>query len=161
MDATNSSAQVQPAESPSRSAAVGLFSDRAGAEEAIAQLRAIGFATETIGVTMHDSVERDDLSMKTSTEPMLDEQTHKDSPADALDTTGSQLPGGLVGFLSGDQAAGGNFVCTLSALGVSEETARRFESAVEAGGALVTVNTTSGNIAEATAVLNRCGADVG
>ena len=155
-----------------RSAAVGVFEDRAQAAQAVAELRRAGFRPEEIGVAVRGG----DV-----TEP-LPEVAEAAATADgaaigalsggawgavlgALATglvpgVGWVIAGGVLAGIVGGAAVGataGGLLGALLGLGLTEEEARVYERELRAGRTLVTVKTYD-RYAEAVAILRRHGA---
>ena len=164
-----------------RSTVAGLFTDRAHAQQAIADLKAAGFTEDQIGVAVRDRDEQGQL--------MSDTGTHATSGA-GKGAVGGGILGGLVGLLvgvgalaipgigpvvaggifahaigatavgAGIGAVGGGIIGVLTHLGIPEHEAKHFETGFNAGGTLVTVNAQS-RINEAVEIMERDGGDTG
>jgi uncharacterized protein (TIGR02271 family) len=111
----------------------GLFKDPTFGDKALAELQAAGFATAQIS-----EVEDDDAS--------------KPAP--------TKLGNPLTDFFKDHQSSGSEFRDNLTDLGMSDADAQYFEDGVARGGALVTVKADA-RASEATAILQRNGADLG
>jgi uncharacterized protein (TIGR02271 family) len=162
---------------PARETVVGLFPNVGGAERAIRDLKNAGFTDRQIGVLMRDRDEERKLATETGT------KAGEGATAGAI--TGGAL-GGLVGLLAGIGAlvipgvgpliAGGALASTLAGagigaaaggllgalvgLGIPEEEARYYESGLQEGGILVTVEA-GARATEARRVLLDAGAKFG
>jgi uncharacterized protein (TIGR02271 family) len=155
---------------------VGLFHERADAEEAIRGLKDAGFSDSQIGVLMQDREGQKELADATGA---------KVADAATTGAIGGGVAGGIVGLLAGVGAlaipgvgpiiAGGALASTLAGagigaaaggilgalvgMGIPEEDARYFESGLKSGGILVTVDAGSRR-EEARGILSQCGADL-
>jgi hypothetical protein len=153
---------------------VGLFRSWSEAQAAIEDLKAAGFAESQIG-----------LAMEGQTEPSesLEQGGNPTAEGAAKGAVGGGIVGGLLGLLgslivpgavpivlggvlaatltgAGIGAATGGLVGGLMGMGVPEEDARYFDSALRTGGTLVTVNA-GPRTKEALAVLQRHRIDFG
>jgi hypothetical protein len=152
---------------------VSLLPHRTAAEAAVRDLKSAGFGDEQIGLVMQDSG-------KPTIEPDLDPDNTQPAVVGAVN---GGLIGGLVGLLgsllipglgplllggvlastltgAGIGAATGGLIGILTALGVSESDAERFERGLRAGGILLTVSAAE-RTPEALAIIERHGADLG
>jgi hypothetical protein len=156
-----------------RTTAVGVFHDRAKAEEAVAELRQAGFANHQVGLATRQPE-------GTSSAPVGDHHAEEGGVAGALTGT---VGGGLLGVgavvsglipgigpvisaglltaaIAGGAAAGavaGGLIGVLVGMGIPEEEARQYHQELEAGRTLVTVKADQG-YEEAVNILRRCGA---
>jgi hypothetical protein len=137
------------------STVAGLFEHRGAAEDAVRDLRTVGFADEAIGF-----------------EARFVQAQSDSAPGEALDVAG--------GGSAGDALRGGGIVARIvGALGIqsdaptaadrhstafrqdlSEEQLRYFDSGIQNGGWLITVRAGE-RVADARAILERNGADLG
>ena len=152
---------------------VALFPDRTGSESAVRDLKAARFTDEQIGMALPERLEKRELITPT------DESVE----GAATGAVGGSLVGGLIGLLgsllipgigpvvvggvlataltgAGIGAATGGLLGALVNMGVSETDAEHFERGFKAGGVLVTVNA-GARTAEAVAIIQRHGADLG
>ncbi|HET8624067.1 MAG TPA: general stress protein [Gemmatimonadales bacterium] len=153
---------------------VGLFRNRADAEQAISDLKDAGFTRQQIGIAIKDRGEQREVADTTDTSPA------KGAAAGAV--TGG-LVGGIIGLLgsllvpglgpivvggvlesvlvgAGAGAATGGIIGALVGLGVSEEDARHFDAGFREGGTLVTVDA-GARVSEAERILGTCNGDLG
>jgi uncharacterized protein (TIGR02271 family) len=156
---------------------VGLFHDSSAAERAIRDLKTAGFSDREIGVIMQNRDEERRLATDTGT---------KAGETAAAGAVGGGVLGGIVGLLAGVGAlvipgigpiiAGGALASTLAGagigaaaggligalvgMGIPEEDARYYESGLQEGGILVTVEA-GANAAEARQILLDAGAQFG
>jgi uncharacterized protein (TIGR02271 family) len=164
---------------------VGMFTERKHAEQAIHDLKDMGFNEDQIGVAMRDRSAQSEVTKETGTQAA--------EGATAGLVSGGVL-GGLVGLLvgagalaipgigpviaggalasafgvaggtavagAGIGAATGGILGALIGMGIPDEDARHFERGFKEGGILVTVNAGT-RTDEALAVLRRNGADIG
>jgi hypothetical protein len=158
-----------------RQTAVGAFEDRVQAQQAVRELRQMGFREEDIGIaTRHDE------AATTSTTETTGEETKSGTGAAAGAATGAGLGalwgiGIVAGVLPalGPVIAGGALAAVLASaatgavvaglagaligLGVPEEEAKHYEREFEAGRTIVSVQA-DGRYDEAVAALRRFGA---
>jgi hypothetical protein len=186
MIGSSSDPDVPPGAERTGRVVIALFDDRAGAERAIRDLKNAGFSNEQLGAASQDPVgsgnpagekaDRDDTSPPPGT---LDGLTEG---ATVGAVTGGVM-GGLLGMISalllpgvgplivgcvlassimglGVGAATGSLIGALVGMGVPEADARYFDAGLRQGMTLVTVHATE-NVAEAVAILERHGADLG
>lgn len=153
---------------------VGMFPSRERAEAAIRELKASGFGDDRIGVaTRDDGTPREppDTTGAQAAEGALTGALSGGVVGGLIGLLGSILVPGLgpivVGGVlastlagAGVGAAAGGVIGALMGLGLSEEDARHFDSALRSGGTLVTVSAGS-RTAEALAILERHGVDLG
>lgn len=153
---------------------VGLFRNRADAEQAITDLKDAGFTREQIGIAIKDRGEQRELADASDTTPA------KGAAAGAV--TGG-LVGGIIGLLgsllvpglgpivvggvlesvlvgAGAGAATGGIIGALVGLGVPEEDARHFDAGFREGGTLVTVDAGT-RVNDAERILGSRNADLG
>jgi hypothetical protein len=153
--------------------AVGLFADRAQAEQAVEALHRAGFAPEQIGVVVRDG------GTPAETAPVVDADVRPEQGAAAGAVTGGVLGtllgagiamtlpvvgpalalGVLAGALGGATLGitGGGLVGALLGLGISQEEASYYQEEFVRGRTLVTVRA-NGRRDEALAILKRHGA---
>jgi len=154
---------------------VGVFEDRAHADQAIAQLKSAGFRDDQIGVAM-----RHDEGASAGSGASGDEGSHAGSGAmtgaltglglgalaglgvlsGLIPVVGPAIAGGTLGVILSNAAAGAGLAGLTGALvgaGVPEHEAEYYHSEFEAGRAIVTV-TADGRASEATAILRQFGA---
>jgi hypothetical protein len=160
----------------SSSTVVGVFPDRSRAEEAVRELRKVGFLDSQIGVV---SQERDPA--RAGNEPSADRATNSKLAegsalgaaagagtgalwalgiaAGMLPAVGWVVGGTLMAVLAsaGGLATVGTIVGGLIGLGIPEEEAHYYEGEVKAGRTLVTVNA-DGRAAEVRSLFSRFGA---
>lgn len=160
---------------PQRSTVVGVFEDRARADEAVAELIAAGFPKDRIGVAMrHDAGE---MGPADATEV---EGSHAGSGAvtgvftglglgalaglgvlaGIIPVVGPAIAAGTLGVVLSNVAAGAGIAGLVGALigaGVPEHEAKYYHGEFESGRTIVTV-TADGRADEATAILRRLGA---
>jgi len=156
---------------PSRNVVVGVFESPSEAQQAVAELRRLGFPDDQLGVISRTEVVKPDRADEGAVEAM-----GGGAAAGALAglglgflwalaaivgaAPGVVFGGGLLIALLGEAgafAAIGTIVGALVALGVPEPEARWYESEVQAGQVVVTVRS-SDRYNEAFAVLRRFGA---
>jgi len=153
---------------------VGLFTDRARAEQAIRDLKSAGFSEEQIGVAMQNREEQQEL---------IDDSGSQAAEGAAKGAMSGGLVGGLIGLLgsilipgvgpivvggvlasaltgAGIGAATGGLIGALVGLGVPEEDAQHFDRGLRSGGILLTVSAGS-RTAEAISILQGQSADLG
>ena len=153
---------------------VGLFRDRADAEQAISNLKEAGFTRDQVGIAIKDRGEQRELADSTDTTPA------KGAAAGAV--TGG-LVGGIIGLLgsllvpglgpivvggvlesvlvgAGAGAATGGIIGALVGLGVPEADARHFDAGFREGGTLVTVDA-GARVNDAERILGSCNGDLG
>jgi hypothetical protein len=177
---------IDPRDVAERRTVAGLFPDRASAEQAIDELKAVGFTRDQIGVALRDRTAQGVLLEDTGTQVAEEAAT--------TGALGGGLLGGLTGLLigigalvipglgpvlaggvlatafgvaggtavagAGIGAAAGGLLGALAGLGIPEAKARYFETGFRTGGVLVTVEA-GARILEAMAILDRHGADTG
>ncbi len=154
---------------------VGLFRDRADAEQAITALKDASFTREQIGIAIKNRGEQRDLAEST--------ETSAPGKGAAAGAVSGGLVGGIIGLLgsllipgigpivaggvlesvlvgAGAGAATGGIVGALMGLGVSEEDAKHFDSGFRGGGTLITVDAGS-RVDEAERILGGHNADLG
>ena len=160
-----------------RATVVGVFSDRMHADKAVTELRQAGFSESQIGVAM-----KHDKTLTTSSDDLTTtDDTHAGSGAltgaltglglgalaglgilaGVIPVIGPAIAGGTLGILMSNAAAGAGIAGLAGALigaGVPEEEAHHYQSAVESGRTIVTVNDAR-RIDDASAILRRCGAE--
>jgi uncharacterized protein (TIGR02271 family) len=153
---------------------VGMFTDRSHAEQAIRDLKAAGFTESQIGVAMQNDEEQQRL---------IDDTGSQAAEGAAKGAVSGGIVGGLIGLLgsllipgvgpivvggvlasaltgAGVGAATGGLIGALIGLGVPEEDAQHFESGLQSGGILVTVDA-GARVAEAVSILRQHDADLG
>lgn len=156
-----------------RNVVVGVFGDRTQAQRALDELRRAGFREEQLGVAARDATATTgatDLDSGTKAEEGAAVGALAGAGVGALWAIGiaaGMLPaigpiiagGTLAAILA--SAAGGAAVAgvvgALIGMGIPEEEAQYYETEFHAGRTLITVRT-EGRNAEATSILNRCGA---
>ena len=168
-----------------RHTVAGLFSDRTRAEQAINELKAVGFTGDQIGVAMRDRTAQGELIAETDTQA---------AEGAVTGAVGGGLLGGLAGFLigigalaipgvgpviaggalaaafgiaggtavagAGIGAAAGGLLGALEGMGIAASAAPHFEAGFRGGAVLVTVEG-GARVLEALAILDRHGADTG
>jgi hypothetical protein len=167
---------------------VGLFKNRAGAEDAIRDLKNAGFTNEQIGVATRDRNERGEDQTKAAADDdqlgkVVEETATGMAEGAAVGALTGGVVGGLVGLIGsllipglgpvvvggvlastlmgmGIGAATGGLIGALVGMGVPEEDAKYFDARFREGGTLVTVNAVD-STSEAVAILQRHGADLG
>jgi uncharacterized protein (TIGR02271 family) len=165
---------IMTARTDSTQTIVGLFTDRARAEQAIRDLKSAGFSDEQIGVAMQNREEQQQL---------IDDTGSQAAEGAAKGAVSGGLVGGLIGLLgsllipgvgpivvggvlasaltgAGIGAATGGLIGALMGLGVPEEDAQHFDRGLRSGGILVTVSAGS-RTSEAVSILQGHGADLG
>jgi uncharacterized membrane protein len=153
---------------------VGIFADRADAEDAIRALKDAGFTDSQVGVAILDKDEQRELIENTGSTA---------AEAAATGAISGGLVGGLIGLLGsllipgvgpivvggvlastlagvGIGAATGGIIGALVGLGVPEEDAQHFNRGLESGSVLVTVDA-GDRIPEALEILERHNVDLG
>jgi hypothetical protein len=153
---------------------VGIFTDRSQAEQAIRELKAAGFTEDQVGVAMLDRQEQQQL---------IEDTGSTTAEAAATGALSGGIVGGLIGLLGslllpgagpivvggvlastltgvGIGAAAGGLIGALMGIGVPEADARHFDSGLRSGAVLVTVSAAD-RLAEALALLERHGVDLG
>jgi uncharacterized membrane protein len=153
---------------------VGIFADRADAEDAIRELKDAGFTDSQVGVALRDKDEQRQLIENTGS-------TAAEGAATGAISGG--LVGGLIGLLgsllipgvgpivaggvlattlagAGIGAATGGIIGALIGLGVPEEDAQHFNRGLESGSVLVTVNA-GDRLPAALEILERHNLDLG
>jgi len=145
----------------------GLFPDRDSAERAIIDLKQAGFDASRIGVVMRDKNEARDLAADQgarSTEGAVAGGIIGGSLGAILVAVGALAIPGVGPFISGGVLASlvggtaGWFVGGLAGLGIPKDEAEYYESQVQQGRALVTVDA-QGRDAEARSIMLRDGAE--
>jgi len=155
-----------------RSIVVGVFRDRAPAEKAVAELRKAGFSKEQLGLVVRHTPEEAAAGAPTGESPEVEV-----IGTVAGGVTGTIAGGVLGSLLSGLVAVvvpglgpilaaglmailvtGGAITGALVGMGLAEEDARAYESAVRAGHTLVVVKA-DGRYSEAVAILTDYGAE--
>ena len=158
-----------------RTTVVGVFTDRQHADKAITELHKAGFTESQIGVAMpHDESFGKTHDLATA------EDTHAGSGAltgaltgiglgalaglgvlaGVIPVIGPAIAGGTLGILFSNAAVGAGIAGLTGALvgaGVPEEEAHYYQSELESGGTIVTVQA-AGRVDEASAILRRNGA---
>lgn len=165
---------ASPSKTKSPSTVVGLFRDNNKAEQAIRDLKAAGFSEEQIGVAMRNREEQQELIENTGSQA---------AEGAATGAMSGGIVGGLIGLLgsllipgvgpivvggvlastlagAGIGAATGGLIGALMGLGIPEEDARHFDTGIQSGGILVTVNAGTRS-REAVEILRAQGADLG
>jgi len=161
-------------QAPQRTTVVGVFEDRAKADQAVSELRQAGFRDDQIGVVMrHD----EGTTAAAGTEH---DDTHAGSGAvtgvlaglglgalaglgvlsGVIPVVGPAIAAGTLGVILSNAAAGAGIAGLVGALvgaGVPEHEAHYYQGEFEAGRTIVTV-TADGRSDEATAVLRKYGA---
>ncbi|MFO0888680.1 MAG: YsnF/AvaK domain-containing protein [Isosphaeraceae bacterium] len=155
-----------------RSTIVGVFEDRRHADQAVAELRKVGFRDDQIGVAMrHDEASTDAASSGGTyaeeggvaglvTGLGLGALAGLGVLAGVIPVVGPAIAGGTLGVILSNAAAGAAVAGLAGALigsGISEEEATYYQGEFEAGRTIVTV-TADGRGEEATAILRRFGA---
>jgi uncharacterized protein (TIGR02271 family) len=165
-----------------RGSVAGLFSDYSKAQQAISDLKAAGFSDNQIGVARADQgdIGASDTSTSSgvSSSQRLGGEHHdrgmwdkiksafggddesddiRDRSAVRDDVTNSTG----AAYSDADYAYGEDFPRHLSSAGLNENESSYFSSRLHQGGCLVTVNTLGGRAADAIAILERNGADIG
>jgi hypothetical protein len=179
MTSPNGHTSARGAQTTSRTV-VGLFKERARAEDAIRDLRKAGFAGEEIGVATRDRKEPAD---KKELDKIVEETASGMAEGASIGAITGGVIGGLVGLIGsllvpglgpvlvggvlastlmgmGLGAATGGLIGALVGMGVPEEDARYFDAGFREGGTLVTVNAGE-RTPDALSMLQRCGADLG
>ncbi len=164
-----------------RGSVAGLFSDYSKAQQAIADLKAAGFSDDQIGVARADQgdIGSSDMSMSSGTSSgehlgqhhdrgMWDKIKNAFGGGDDYDRDRSAIrddvtnsTGAAYSDENADFAYGEDFPHHLSSAGLNENESRYFAEHLHGGGCLVTVNTSGGRAADAIAILERNGADIG
>ena len=153
---------------------VGLFQDRSAAERVLQELIASGYSRDQISVVSENAqaaAETPDLGPQTETGSGMAGGTGAAIGAGAGFLAGMlalAIPGigpvlaigplaaGLMG--AGIGAAAGGLIGALRDMGVPEDEAKRYEEALQGGGTLVSVHTTSLDADRAADILDRNGA---
>ena len=137
---------------------VGIFNDRSQAQQAVAELKRLGFRDDQIGVVGRDGVQSGTAGGKETGHSKAGEGAAVgvatgagvEAPvggagiaAGMLPAIGPVIAGGLLASVLASAAAGGaaiaGLVGALVGLGIPEEEARHYEGEVKAGRTLVTV----------------------
>jgi len=156
-----------------RSTVVGVFEDRRQADQAVAELRNVGFRDDQIGVAMRHNEGTSDA--KSTTGDTYAEEGGIGGVlaglglgalagvgvlAGVIPVIGPAIAGGTLGIILSNAAAGAGVAGLIGALvgyGIPEEEAKYYHSEFEAGRTIVTVNA-DGRVDEANAILRRHGA---
>ena len=155
-----------------RTTVAGVFSTRAGAEQAIRDLRSAGFRDDEIGLIARNESGKVEKTSG-SGETMAEEGAAAGAIAGAgigaaigfgvlagvVPVIGPAIVAGTLGTILTNVAAGAavaGLVGALVGFGIPEEDARYYEGEVKAGRYLVTVNA-GGRATEAWSILNRHG----
>ena len=157
----------------SRTTAVGVFTDRSQAEQAIDELYRAGFTHEQVGFVVRDGDEHHTHVTETAGGPSKGEGAVGGMLAGAgvgamiaaagsllIPGVGPILAGGILAASLGGAALGaaaGGVLGGLIAAGVPEVEARHYESEFNAGRMIVTVRA-PGRIVEAESIMSRHGA---
>jgi uncharacterized protein (TIGR02271 family) len=143
-----------------RSNVAGYFSDCSKAEQAISNLRAVGFSDNQIGIAVSDG----DVSGKESSSGTGGQHHERgvwDRVKSAFTGESEKTEATRAGF-GPDYAYADDFPRYLVGTGATENEARYFNSRLhQGGGCLLTVNTSGGRTADAIAIMERNGADIG
>jgi hypothetical protein len=155
-----------------RDTVVGVFEDRTAAQQAINELKRIGFTDDQIGVMARDSsrvegdpnIESDNYAAEggaagLATGAGVGALWGLGIVAGALPAIGPAIAGGTLAAILTSAAAGAaaaGLAGTLIGLGIPKKEAEYYESEVEAGRVVVTVRT-DGRYTEALAVMRRFG----
>ena len=165
---------ASPSKTKSPSTVVGLFRENSHAEQAIRDLKSAGFTEEQIGVAMRNRDEQQKL---------MEDSGSQAAEGAATGAMSGGIVGGLIGLLgsllipgvgpivvggvlastlagAGIGAATGGLIGALMGLGLPEEDARHFDTGIQSGGILVTVNAGTRS-REAVEILRSHGADLG
>jgi hypothetical protein len=153
---------------------IGVFKDRAQAQQAVRELRAAGFGEDQIGFIAR-RVEGENVVVDTSdpTQSHWEEGAAVGAASGAvagglwalgiaagmLPAVGPIIAGGLLASVlasAAGTAVAGGIIGALLGLGIPEEEARYYESEFKSGRTLVTVRP-DGRADEAWAILRRCG----
>jgi len=155
-----------------RTTVAGLFRTRAGAEQAIRDLRAAGFQDDEIGLVARR--ESGEVERTTGSGDTMAEEGGAAGAiagagigaaigfgvlAGAVPVIGPALVGGTLGVILSNAVAGAAVIGVAGALigwGIPEEDARYYEGEVKAGRYLVTVDA-NGRASDAWSILNRHG----
>lgn len=162
---------------------LGIFSDRANAEEAIGNLEEAGYNPKDISIVMKDKSEGEKLASNTGADV---------AEGTVAGMTSGAILGGLAGllasfvipglgafFIGGPLAAAlgltgaaattasgaatgalaGGLLGALTGLGLSDDDAKAYEDRVKQGGILLAIPARSGEEAEIESMLSECGAD--
>jgi uncharacterized protein (TIGR02271 family) len=156
-----------------RSNVVGVFEDRRHADQAVADLKKVGFRDDQIGVAMrHDAGTTDSAADATDTHAEegaiagtmaglgLGALAGLGVLAGVIPVIGPAIAGGTLGIILSNAAAGAavaGLAGALIGLGVPEEEAKYYHGEFEAGRTIVTVHA-AGRADEASAILQRHGA---
>jgi len=167
MDAGAQSTLLGGIENMARSIA-GLFEDRTQAEQAVEDLKAVGFSQDRIGIVMQDKQQTravNEAHGTHSTESAIGGSLIGGTAGALLGATGALVIPGIGPFISGGilatslvGGAAGWLVGGLTGLGIPKEEAEYYEGRVQQGAALVTVDA-AGRDAEARQILLRDGAE--
>ena len=163
-----------------RQVAVASFPDRAHAEQAIRELKSVGFGNNDIGIALRDRDEQNAVMHETGID-----SPHRTEKG----LIGGGVLGGLTGLLIGlgalvipgvgpivagglfvealgatalgasIGAIGGGFIGALVDLGIPEDEAHYYEAGFKQGDAVVSVRTGTRYV-EALGILNNCGGDL-
>ena len=146
----------------------GLFHDRSGAEAAIQDLKVAGFDASRMGIVTQDKAANRELAEEhgtRSTEGAVTGGVIGGSIGALLAATGALVIPGIGPFISGGilatsvlGGAAGWLVGGLAGIGIPKEEAEYYESEVQQGRTLVTVDA-AGRDAEARSILLRNGAE--
>ena len=146
----------------------GLFEDRTQAEQAVEDLKAVGFSQDRIGIVMQDKQQTravNEAHDTHSTESAIGGSLIGGMAGALLAATGALVIPGIGPFISGGilatslvGGAAGWLVGGLTGLGIPKEEAEYYEGRVQQGAALVTVDA-AGRDAEARQILLRDGAE--
>lgn len=158
-----------------RGSVAGLFSDYSKAQQAIADLKAAGFSDNQIGVARADQGDigssdtsissgehmgqHHDRGMWDKVKSAFGGGDDRDRAAIRDDVTNST--GAAYSDENADFTYGEDFPRQLSSAGLNENESRYFAEHLHDSGCLVTVNTSGGRAADAIAILERNGADIG
>jgi len=167
MDAGAQPTLLRGIENMARSIA-GLFEDRTQAEQAVEDLKAVGFSQDRIGIVMQDKQQTravNEAHDTHSTESAIGGSLIGGTAGALLAATGALVIPGIGPFISGGilatslvGGAAGWLVGGLTGLGIPKEEAEYYEGRVQQGAALVTVDA-AGRDAEARQILLRDGAE--
>jgi len=150
-----------------RSTVVGVFPDRAHAEQALTELHNLGFKDDQIGYVVHHDKDKGVSGKKPEEGALLGAASG--GVAGGLIGAGASLlipgigpviAGGVLTAILGGLVAGtllGGLTGALVKLGISEEEARYYQSEFEAGRPIITVEA-PGRQQQVLDVFRRCGA---
>jgi hypothetical protein len=165
---------------PAGTVVIGLFPDQETAAQAIRELKEAGFTNEELSTIMR--------SRGPTGEPLMSLVEGEDLDLEAQTTKAGAATGGIIGGLlgllgsllipglgpvtvggvlvstlvgAGVGTVAGGLVGMLVGMGLSQAEAAYFDRGVRAGGVLVLVQPASGRVANARAILQDVGADVG